>query len=423
MRTTKWERAVPVYGVPVLTRAFYVLASIFGVALILTVWREYFGLANPVSGMTDGFAWGIWKTFNVMVLTGLGSGGFAVGIGAWIFNNHKLHTVMRTALLTSFMAYGTGLVMLGIDVGRPWNFYWVALPWAWNGHSPLLEVAVCVSLYTCVPLLLENVPPVLEYFIYKVPNYRPTVEKIEAVFTKVYPFIIALAYLLPMMHQSSLGALMLLAGPRLSGLWQSPFLPLLYVWAAAWLGYSCVVLALVLPALAWKRPLDLDVLGLLNKIAVNLVLAWTAFRFLVILVRGDIGLAFQFTSDAFLFWLETATILGAALVLRSESGKKVSKMFYAHCVLATGGMIYRFSPTTLAFHPRGGALYFPAAMELITCMGFISLGIMGYLFAVKKLAILPASIEDWKKMEAYEAKAPKDPFARYLSGKQYATAD
>ena len=35
---------------------------------------------SPVSGMNDAYGWGIWKTFNVMVMTALGSGAFAVGI-------------------------------------------------------------------------------------------------------------------------------------------------------------------------------------------------------------------------------------------------------------------------------------------------------------------------------------------------------
>ena len=66
--------------------------------------------------------------------------------------------------------------MLGVDVGRPWNFYWVLLPWHWNLHSPLLEIAVCMSLYATVPLFLENLPPLFEYFIYEYPKWRGIAE-------------------------------------------------------------------------------------------------------------------------------------------------------------------------------------------------------------------------------------------------------
>jgi Ni/Fe-hydrogenase subunit HybB-like protein len=79
--------------------------------------------------MTDAYAWGIWKTFNVMTLTALGSGGFAVGIAAWVFNMKRLHVVMRMAMMTSLILYMTGLLGILIDVGRPWNFYHVMFPW------------------------------------------------------------------------------------------------------------------------------------------------------------------------------------------------------------------------------------------------------------------------------------------------------
>ena len=77
-------------------------------------------------------------------------------------------------------------------------------------------------------------------------------------------------------------------------------------------------------------------------------------------------------------------------------------MFLAHVCCAVGGMIYRFSPTTLAFHARDGAFYFPSAIELLVCVGFIAIAVLGYIVAVKKLAILPGTNADWLKMAEYE---------------------
>jgi Ni/Fe-hydrogenase subunit HybB-like protein len=398
----RWERAVPVYGLPVLTRGFWALAAFVAFGGVLTLIREYIGL-GATSGMTDPYAWGIWKTFNVMTLTGLGSGGFAVGIFAFVFNNQKLHKVMRVALLTSGLAYWTGLVMLGIDVGRPWNFYWVVMPWNWNTGSPLLEVAVCISLYASIPLFLENVPPLLEYVIYEQPKYKQLALTIEKLLKKVFPFVIALAYILPMMHQSSLGALMLLGGDRVHALWQSPFLPLLYVWAAAYLGFACTMLAILLAKLAWKRFIDWEVTEEMNKITMWLIFAWTGFRFLDILVRGKLLTAFAFDRYALFFWVETALTLGGAFMLKSERRRNLGYLFNAYVAVAMGGMIYRLSPTTLAFQPRAGAFYFPNVWETLISLSYIALAVLIYLVAVKKLAILPGSNEDWKKMAEYEA--------------------
>ena len=157
---------MPVYGIPAHQPVSYsAFSCCIAIAFALTIYRELAGL-GPVSGMNDAFGWGIWKTFNVMVLTALGSGAFAVGIAAWVFRAKRLHALMRMALLTSFLAYACGLLLLGIDAGRPWNFYWIVFPWKWNMHSPLAEVAICMSIYAMIPLALENIPPVLERLWY-----------------------------------------------------------------------------------------------------------------------------------------------------------------------------------------------------------------------------------------------------------------
>ena len=76
-------------------------------------------------------------------------------------------------------------------------------------------------------------------------------------------------------------------------------------------------------------------------------------------------------------------------------------MFLGYVLSSMGGMIYRFSPTTLAFRPNPESLYFPTTIEVLVSLGFISLGIAGFLLVVKRLAILPAPIEEWYDMASY----------------------
>lgn len=397
--TGHWERNVPVYDAPVVTRPYMFLLGLAGLAIGLVTYREIAGL-GPATGLNDAYAWGIWKTFNVMVLTGLGSGGFSVGIAAWLFKRHRLHSVMRTALLTSFLAYFSGLMLLGIDVGRPWNFYWMLTPWRWNFHSPLLEVAFCMPLYAMFPLLLENVPPVLEYIHAARPNLRAHVDRVESIMRKFYPYVVALAYVLPAMHQSSLGALMLLAGDRVHPLWQTPLLPLLYVGAAGFMGFSCVAGTLLFCCLMWRRPLDMDVLAELSRLTGGLILGWSALRFSDLIVEQKIMAAFAFNRFAGLFWFETIMLLwGTVWLYRSARERNPKLMFHAHLIAALGGMLYRFNPTTLAFQPRPGAFYFPSAPEILISIGFVSFGIAIFMLAAKVLAIVPAPLSVWYEME------------------------
>ncbi len=394
-----WERNVPVFDVPVRTRTVYVLTGMFAVAFALVTYRELAGL-GPVSGMNDAYAWGIWKTFNVMTLTGLGSGAFAVGMAAYLFGRKRLHKVMRTALLTSFLAYVSGMTLLAVDVGRPWNMYLVLMPWKWNYHSPLLEVAVCMPLYAMFPLFLENIPPVLEYLFEFKASTRPMVQKATAVMAKFYPLVVGLAYLLPAMHQSSLGALMLLAGDRVHPLWQTPFLPLLYVWAAAFLGFNCVAGVLLFSSIVWRRPMDIDVLAEMGRITAYLIAAWLLFRMTDLVSSGKLKYMFALNQYSVLFWTEMLVLaLGAITSWDSARLKNPRMMFHAHLIGAIGGMMYRFDPTTLAFAPKSGAFYFPTAMEILVALGFVCGAIVVFILASKKLAILPAPVSYWHDYE------------------------
>lgn len=418
-----WQRDVPVFNVPIWTRPFKVLCGLGALGLILVVYREVAGL-GPASGMNDAYAWGIWKTFNTMVLTGLGSGAFAIGIAAWLFRRNQLHIVMRTAILTSFLAYAFGLIMLGVDVGRPWNFYWFFFPWHWNVHSPLLEVAVCMTVYASVPLFLENIPAALEFVYDRWPDQRPLVEKAEKVMVKGFPWVVSLAYVLPAMHQSSLGALMLLGGNRVSPLWQTPFLPLLYVWAAAFLGFAFVTATLLFCGVMWNRALDADILAELNRITAWLIGTWLVFRVIDLTVRGQIVAAFRGNFDAFLFWLEIVVLGWALWVLRdSVSRRSPRTMFFGACLTMIGGMLYRFDPTTTAFQPKAGAIYFPSVIELLISIGFMSIAIAIFIFLAKVLAILPAPNQLWREMEARRAATARANIFPVKAGHGYATGD
>ena len=395
-----WERCVPVFDIPILTRPFVALCTLGAVACGLVLYREAAGL-GAASGMNDAYAWGIWKTFNIMALTGLGSGGFSIGIATWLFGRRSLHSVMRTAVLSSFLIYASGLMLLGIDVGRPWNFLWILAPWRWNVHSPMLEVGFCMPLYTAVPLFLEATPPVLEWIHSRWPELESTAEMAESLLKRIYPWVLGLAFLLPAMHQSSLGALMLLAGNQVHPLWQTPWLPLLYVWAASFMGFAFVSVVLMVCHLVWNRSLDEDVLREMSRITAWLIATWLTFRFADLAIRGRLHLAVQISAPSALFWMEILLLLSAALMLAVASKRHNVRLAFQGSILAAlGGLMYRFDPTTLAFQPKAGAFYFPTFIELLIDIGFLSLTVATFSLLAKVLPILPASTRLWRAMES-----------------------
>ena len=389
--TENWEKCIRLKE-PLVTRPFKALLGLAGFAMLLGILREVSGLGY-VTGLNDGYAWGLFKNWNVTALTALGSGGYAVAVMAWIFNDRKFHPVMRTAVLTSLVGYGTGMLALGFDVGRPWNFIHILNPKTWNHHSVLLEVAVCMTAYVILALNFENMPPFLER-MYKSgdPERSERALKIFHYMQKSFPFWIALAFVLPSMHQSSLGSLMFLAGDRVHPLWQTARLPLLYLVMAYILGFACVLLVLILSTYVWKLGWDAAILGRLAVVMSWLTLWWLVIQFIDLAYRGVFEQAFTFDRYSIVFLVQTILLLVPAQALQIEAVRsKPGNLFRLTLVLILGGLLYRFTPTSIAFIPLGNYTYFPSVIEILMSVGFTALAVVIFLFAVKRFAILPAS--------------------------------
>ena len=100
MIVNRWQRGVQIYNYPLLSAPFVFFATLAVIGVGLSAVRTFVGLS--FTGMTDDYAWGVWKTFNVMTLTALGSGGLAVAFFCYVLGKTQLHSVMRTAVASSF---------------------------------------------------------------------------------------------------------------------------------------------------------------------------------------------------------------------------------------------------------------------------------------------------------------------------------
>ena len=109
-----------------------------------------------------------------------------------------------------------GIQAAFVDIGRWWNFYQIALPWNINLNSVMFEIAICMFLYMIV-LWMELVPPVLEKFGWG---------RFHKPYNKILFIIVALGIVLPTMHQSGLGAI-IVGGLAVSTLFTLLLVPVL----------------------------------------------------------------------------------------------------------------------------------------------------------------------------------------------------
>jgi Ni/Fe-hydrogenase subunit HybB-like protein/Fe-S-cluster-containing dehydrogenase component len=382
------EKSEPVGG-KLLTKPFMVLAALAVIGLGGIVWRFAAGL-GPVTNLSDGYPMGLWIAFDVVTGTALACGGYAVAILVYLANRGKYHPLVRAAIVTSALGYTLGGLSVLIDIGRTWNFYKIPLYfWEWNFNSILLEVALCIMLYTMV-LWIELSPAFLEKWEgSRVGWLRRFAVAATPRLNKAMPYIIALGLVLPTMHQSSLGSLMLLAGPKLHALWHTPLLPLLFLVSVIGMGYAAVILECCISAKVFKRPQETPMLRALARPIAFVMLTYVALRVFEVVQAGELGLVLQMDGYSALFLLElalfTAPTVGL-MVHRREAGARFFTAMAAMLIL--GGALYRFSTYLIAFNPGPEWSYFPSLAEFAVTIGLVSAEILGYVIIVKKFPIL-----------------------------------
>jgi len=365
-------------GGRILTKPFLFLSLLFLIGVAFAIARFVFGL-GAVSNLSGGYPWGLWIGMDVVVGTAFGCGGFSMALLVYVFNRKRYHALMRPALMASLFGYTLAGVSVMIDLGRYWHAYNLVLPWYAQPHSILFEVALCIGAYVVV-LFAEFSPTFLERF--GLTRARAAVQRSMFV-------LVAIGVLLPMMHQSSLGSMLLVMGSQLSPLWYSSWLPLLYLLSAVSMGYGIVMCEATLVTQTFHLKSEQRILGRISPIVAALLAVFLVVRFADIAARGHLGLVFAGDGDSVLFLIETGLFVAAALLLASPGARRSPRlMFLAAAGLLAAGTLYRLDGYLVAYDPGNGWSYFPSVGELMITIALFSLEIMLYLVFIKKLPVL-----------------------------------
>ena len=356
-----------------------VLSAIAGVIL---VYRFINGL-GAVTNISDGYPWGIWVAYDVVVGSAFACGGYAMALLVYIFNRGQYHPLVRTALLASLFGYTLAGASVIFDLGRWWNFWHIFWPGYAQVNSVMFEVAVCITAYILV-MWIEFSPTFLEKW-----GMKDARRKLD----KLLFFFIALGVLLPSMHQSSLGSLLVIFGLQIHPLWQSGWLlPVTYLLTAILLGFAVVIFEATLSSTGFRRQLETPVLAPLAKVMYFTLAAYVALRVVEILVRGALGTAFAATWQAFWFWIEMASFIAPLVILASEESRRsAARLFVSAVLLMLGGFLLRINGFLVGYMTGEGWSYFPSFAELMVTVGIIAFEILAYIYIVRNYPVLPAA--------------------------------
>lgn len=365
--------------------------------LIFLMGRFFFGI-GAVTNLNNQYPWGLWIGVDVAAGVALAAGGFTTAALGHIIHKEEYHAIVRPALLTAMLGYTFVALGVFVDIGR-WYFIWHPLI-MWNGSSALFEVGICVMIYLTV-LYIEFLPIVTERFIGRVnlPGFLSGLNKpidkllraLDRGLSKTMFIFIIAGVVLSTLHQSSLGTLMIIAGPKMHPLWQTPILPLLFLLSAISVGFPMVIFESLIASRSLGLKPEMHILSRLGSMIAPLLGIYLAFKIGDMFIRETFVYLTEFNTASVMFTIEM--LFGVIIPLRMLLSTKVLKsplfIFIASSLVVFGVLINRINNFVVAYTPPYSTdSYFPSFGEISVTLGFVAMLVLAYRFVVINFPVI-----------------------------------
>ncbi len=352
--------------------------------LLLTALRFTKGI-GAVTNLDDNNPWGIWIGFDLLCGVALAAGGYTTSAACYIFGLKRYHAAVRPAILTAFLGYALVVFALHYDVGRPWRLPYPVF--VQQGTTSLLfEVGLCVFLYLTV-LFIEFLPAPFEWL-------RKT--RIRNILVKVTLALTIMGVVLSTLHQSSLGALYLIAPSKLHPLWYTPYLPLYFFVSSMAAGLSMVIFEGTLSHRYLHRMMDEEYLANHDTVVLGFARGCSLILFGYFAIKL-IGLAYDnnwhylTTGYGVLYLVEMLCFvaLPSFLYAIGARDRNIRLIKWTAALTVLGIVFNRFNISLIAFnyHLPAADRYFPSWMEIVVSIFIVTLGLVVFRFITTRMPI------------------------------------
>jgi Ni/Fe-hydrogenase subunit HybB-like protein len=358
-----------------------VILMIPGLVLIAIRFSQGLGAVTSASQYEP---WGLFLSWGLFAGVPMSATGFVLGTVVYIFGAEKYHPVVKNAILIGFLGYLFAVIFLLIDLGRPWRLPFPMLV-SFGTASVLFLVAWHVALYLSCQFF-EFSPSIFEWLGWKF---------LRKWASSLILGLTILGVMLSTLHQSALGAMLLLAPGKLHPLWYSPYIPVLFFVSAIAAGLCVVIVANFVTARFLRDQADLKYLDSLDSITIDLgtaasfvLLTYFALK-LVALAHGDHwNLLNTPMGQWFLVEILLFVLLPCCLFAIGSRKRKVG-LVQATAILAVAGVILnRFNVSLLALNWNLPHREFVQWKEVAILVAVVTIQILIYRWVVTRLPVL-----------------------------------
>jgi len=374
---------------------------IAGITILVAAYILFFrfkdGLGSVIHASQD-LPWGLWINFNVITGVAFAGGAFVVTFMVYIMGMEKYRPIVRATVLYALLSYMFYAGALLLDLGRPWKVINPIIGNSFGISSVLFLVAWHFLLYMG-SLFIEFSPTVTEWAAWK--RWRKIAVKMTLA---VVIFGIALSTL----HQSGLGALFLMAKPKIHPLWYSEFIPLLFFISSIFAGLSLVIIMETINQRVFKQEMAFEFKSAHRSIMMSLarVCAVTMFVYLFMTILVFIhGNNFGFINTPYGYWY-LVEVIGFVLIpcvifLFGYNRRNLLLVRTAAIMAILGIVLNRLNISMIAYHWYDKGFHYPTWKEVVVSVAVIFVQILVFRWIIRRMPVYRGS-PSWVKEEQHK---------------------
>src|SRR3990172_7800967 len=336
--------------------------------LVILYFRFTIGL-GAVTNLNQDFPWGLWIGFDVVTGVAFAGGSYAVTFVVYVMRMEKYHSIVRVTVLNGLLAYIFYAGALVLDLGRPWHIINPIIGNSFGFNSVLFLVSWHFMLYM-IAEFVEFSPVIAEWAHW---------EKVRRFVNILTLGAVIFGISLSMLHQSGLGALFLMAKPKIHPLWYSEFIPILFFVSSVYAGLSMIIFEGTISHRVFRNLIgghdhhryEEIVLGLAKGAAITMFVYY--FFQALIFIHEE---RWQLITDFWGYWY-LVEVLGFVLVpcfmfAYAVRNRNLGIIKVASVMALLGIILNRLNVSVIAFKWYAANHYYPSWEEIVVTLMVIS---------------------------------------------------
>jgi Ni/Fe-hydrogenase subunit HybB-like protein len=353
------------------------------VAAIILIIRFKDGLGS-VSHAVQERPWGLWINLNVITGVAFAGGAYVVTFMVYILGLKQYKPIVRATVLWALLSYMFYAGALLLDLGRPWKVINPIIGNSFGISSVLFLVAWHFILYMG-SLFIEFSPTWAEW---------ATLKRQRKFFASLTLAVVIFGITLSTLHQSGLGALFLMAKPKIHPLWYSEFIPLMYFISSIFAGLSLVVVLESIGRKVFRKEMSENHKKSHKNICINIsrICAISIFVYLAMTILMFIhGKDYTYMNSFWGFWF-LVEIVGFVLIpglmfLSAYRRQNLNLVKFASVITIIGIILNRLNISTIAYLWYEKSLHFPTWMEIVVSVAVIFVQLIVFKWIVRRMPV------------------------------------